>query len=162
MTNFVKIQHKQYELFLLPKILNSNFFFICFLNEQEKMDFYLFKQFCVTHNIKLQIFKNNIIKKALKNTQWSILNQNIFGPIVIGYNKTPITYGKSDLEQIFLMLLQNKSIGFLSGYFAPMLLNSSLLRDLISYNKILLKNLNFLNSLKFQIAKTLLFVPFKK
>jgi hypothetical protein len=157
MINSVKTQHKQYELSLLPKILNSKNFFICFLNEQHTTDFFELKQFCVKHNIKLQIFKNNIVKLALKKTNWSILNQSVFGPIVIGYNLTNQVYSPQELEQIFKYLLQNKSIGFLSGFFYPMLTNQAILTDLINYNKNLLNGIQMLNSLKYKIASNLFF-----
>jgi hypothetical protein len=157
MTLSVKTQHKQYELILLSKIFTSKNFFICMLNDQYKNEYFELKNFCSQHNIQLKIFKNSILKIAFEKTQWSILSKSIFGPIVIGYNLNNTTYSKTDLEVIFKTILQNRSVGFLAGFFYPMLLNQSLLTDLINYNKTLVKDMHVLNSLKFKIATNLFF-----
>jgi hypothetical protein len=159
MTLSLKTQHKQYELSLLSKIFKSKNFFICMLNDQYQTDYFDLKKDCLQHQIQLKIFKNNILQKALENTNWAILKKCVFGTLVVGYNlDSNKIYSKSELEHLFKSILQNKSIGFLAGFFYPMLLNQSLMKDLLSYSTTLIKDMQILNSLKFKVATNLFFV----
>ena len=117
LSNVKQIQKNTYEMLILQEILNSNFFFVCFLNATQQTQLIELKTFCNTKQITLQIFKNKVFKKVLKDFNWSFLNNILYSQLIVGYSSVTKQRTPQEIAEISTVLLENKSVGFLFGYF---------------------------------------------
>lgn len=155
--NIKRVQKNTYEILILQEVLNSNFFFICFLNAAQKSQLAELKTFCKTKQITLQVFKNKVFRKAVQNTKWSLLQNIIYSQLIIGYTPDKQQLSIQDMEQLATVLLSNSSIGFLFGFFSPMIITIKTLQLLKQYQTTLLQDLQVLSSLKSKFTQLLFF-----